>query len=113
MDESVDIKATKTCPSCGGTDHQRNSSRLCKAQKKIPTPSEGGISQQQKKIGSKSKEGRSSVKPTTFQLTFDTEYGGKETREPTAMHLMSKYFPFYIIDKFVRTGNKYCLQKKD
>eukprot|EP00957_Ditylum_brightwellii_P192865 14684461-Ditylum_brightwellii.AAC.1 len=58
-DGSVDIKATKIFPSCGVMDHQRNSSRLCKAKKKIPPSSEEGISQQQKKIDSKSKEGRS------------------------------------------------------
>eukprot|EP00957_Ditylum_brightwellii_P153217 11661472-Ditylum_brightwellii.AAC.2 len=128
-------------------DHQRSSSKLCKAQKKIPTQSEEGMSHQKKKRWSKSKEDRSSIKfddgismsyfinvgstddtlnpvtkvsnssfisrPSTCKLIFDTEYGGKETREPIAKHLMSKYFPFYIIAKFVRASNKCHLKRKE
>eukprot|EP00957_Ditylum_brightwellii_P092533 7046777-Ditylum_brightwellii.AAC.1 len=61
IDRYVDIKATKTCPSCSGTDHQMHSSRLCKTKKKIPPPSEEGISQEKEQRGSKSKKGRGGV----------------------------------------------------
>eukprot|EP00957_Ditylum_brightwellii_P165633 12608930-Ditylum_brightwellii.AAC.1 len=61
IDGSVDIKETKTCPSCGGTDHQNSSSRLCMAKKKVPPIPKEKISQQKEKRGSKSKGGRSSI----------------------------------------------------
>eukprot|EP00957_Ditylum_brightwellii_P077747 5907974-Ditylum_brightwellii.AAC.1 len=52
-------------------------------------------------------------RPTTFKLTFETEYEGKEIREPTPKHLMTKYIPFFVIDKFVQASNKYRLQRKE
>ena len=56
---SVNIIGTKTCPSCGGTDHQRSSSKLCMAKKKTSPPPKENIPQQKKKRGSGSKERRS------------------------------------------------------
>jgi hypothetical protein len=140
---SVKIIGTKTCPSCGGTDHQRSSSKLCMAKKKTSPPPKEQIPQQKKKRGSGLNDRRSRdnlsdgisrphyinvggadetfhpvvdvsdpsfiPRATKFKLTFEAEYGGKEAREPTPKHLMSKYFPFYIIDEFVQASNKYRL----
>eukprot|EP00957_Ditylum_brightwellii_P001394 109035-Ditylum_brightwellii.AAC.1 len=49
---------------------------------------------------------------TTFKVVFKAEYGLKDEREPTSGNLMHKYFPYYIIDAFVKSANKYVFKKK-
>ena len=59
---SVNIKGTKTCPSCGGTDHQRSSSKLCMAKKKTsPPPKEKFHSRRRREGQDPKKEGAEKI----------------------------------------------------
>ena len=122
----------KKCPSCGGTDHQRNTSALCKAVvSNAANNASKKKSNEQKKaqfnkpsfinVGSKSKKFKPVIdvsdenfcpRETSFKLIFDGEYGLKETKEPTAENLMHKYFPFYLIDEWVKASNLYIAERK-